>query len=380
MLVVCVVLLSSGLLWGEVRMSAGNKFRRVAANFGDKSLAQGGCVKGKREPYPLLIQKQKNREESLIFSHVEAIAPASSANLGAGFDVFGVALDELFDKVSVDVIKGGSGIKISVEGRGSELIPTEPNRNTAGIVAKALLKFANENCGLAINIEKGIRAGSGLGSSAASAAATAIAINEALQLNLPNIELIKFAALGEVAAAGVPHADNVSPSILGFFTLIASHNPFDVIQLPMPKNAKFVIVTPNIVVETSLARSVLPKKVNFSDAISNIAQASAFVTGIMTNNIALMGKSMNDSLAEPYRAKLIPGLMEVKKNAMEAGAEGIAISGSGPSILALVDSSKKVEGKVMKAMKESFEKYGIESEAIITKPGHGGKVVRREEA
>ncbi|MGB9714197.1 MAG: homoserine kinase [Candidatus Bathyarchaeales archaeon] len=359
-------------------MGAGSKFRRVAANFGDKSLAKGCCVKDEQKSYSLLVQKRKNGEESLVFSHVEAIAPASSANLGAGFDVFGVALDALFDKVSVDVIKGGSGVKISVEGKGSELIPTEPNKNTAGIVAEALLKYSNKNCGLAINIEKGIRAGSGLGSSAASAAAAALAINEALQLNLSSRELIKFAALGEVAAAGVPHADNVSPSVLGFFTLIASHDPFDVVQLPMPSNVKFVIVTPNIVVETSLARSVLPKKVSLSDAVSNIAHASAFVTGIMTNNIALMGKSMNDSLAEPYRANLIPGLMEVKKNALEAGAEGIAISGSGPSILALVDSSKKVEGEVMKAMKESFEKYGIESEAIIAKPGPGGKVVRRE--
>lgn len=361
-------------------MNAGNKFRRVAANFGDKSLAQNSYAKEKRKSYSLLVQKQKNCEKSPVFSHVEAIAPASSANLGAGFDVFGVALDALFDKVSVDVVKGDSNIKISVEGKGSELIPTEPNKNTAGIVAKALLKSSNKNCGLAINIEKGIRAGSGLGSSAASAAAAAIAINEALQLNLPSRELIKFAALGEVAAAGVPHADNVSPSILGFFTLIASNNPFDVVQLPMPNNVKFVIVTPEIILETSLARSVLPKKVSLSDAINNIAHASAFVTGIMTNNIALMGKSMNDSIAEPYRANLIPGLAEVKKNAMEAGAEGIAISGSGPSILALIDSSKKVEDKVMKAMKEGFEKYGIESEAIVAKPGHGAKVVRREEA
>jgi homoserine kinase len=360
-------------------MGAGNKFRRVAANFGDNSPVNSNCAKDGLKLYPLLIQKQKNFEKKSVLSHVEAIAPASSANLGAGFDVFGVALDGLFDKVSVDVIKGGKDIKISVEGKSSELIPTEPNKNTAGIVAKALLKHSNKNCGLAINIEKGIRAGSGLGSSAASAAAAAIAINEALQLNLPSRELIKFAALGEVAAAGVPHADNVSPAILGFFTLIASHNPFDVVQLPMPKNVKFVIVTPEIILETSLARSVLPKKVNLSDAVSNIAHASAFVTGIMTNNIALMGKSMNDSLAEPYRANLIPGLAEVKKNAMEAGAEGIAISGSGPSILALVDSSKKVEDKVMKAMKEGFEKYGVKSEAIIAKPGCGGKVVRREE-
>jgi len=316
---------------------------------------------------------------SKTFGHVEAIAPATSANLGAGFDVFGVALDALFDKVSVDVVKGNKKVQLFVKGKGSELIPTEPKKNTAGIVAEALLKASGKNCGLIINIEKGIMPGSGLGSSAASAAASAVAINEALGLGLTDKELIKFASLGEVAAAGVPHADNVSASIMGFFTAIVSHEPFEVIQLFMPENVKFVIATPEMTLETHKARSVLPRQVTLSDAVHNIARAVAFVTGVLTDNLTLMGLGMNDLIAEPYRAGLIPGFSEVKKGALESGALGVAISGSGPSVLALVDASKNVENKVAKAMKKGFEVKGIRCGVMVTKPGPGARIVRREE-
>lgn len=317
--------------------------------------------------------------DSSAFSHVEAVAPATSANLGAGFDVFGVALGALFDKVAVDVVRGNKKVQLVISGKSPELVPTKPEENTAGIVAEALLKVSGRGCGLIINIEKGIRPGSGLGSSAASAAASALAINEALGLGLTSEELIKFASLGEIAAAGVPHADNVSASIMGFFTAIVSNEPFEVIQLPVPDNAKFVIATPEIMLETRRARSVLPQHVKLSDAVHNISRAAAFVAGILTNNLTLMGMGMNDLIAEPYRARLIPGFFEVKKRALEAGAIGVAISGSGPSVLALVDASKNLENKVAKAMKEGFEANGIHCETMITKPGPGARIIRREE-
>jgi homoserine kinase len=312
-------------------------------------------------------------------SHVEVVAPATSANLGAGFDVLGVALDVLFDKVSVDVNKEEANIKIYVSGEGASSIPTDPDKNTAGIVAKAMLESSKKRCGFTIHIEKGIRPGSGLGSSAASAAATALAINEALQLNLSRNELIKFAALGEKASAGAPHADNVSAALLGFFTAIISHDPLEVIQLPAPDNAKFAIALPEIALNTSLARSVLPEHIKRSDAIHNIAHVSAFIAGVALGDVSLMGKGMKDLIAEPYRAKLIPGLANVKKNAIKAGAEGVTISGAGPAIIALVDSKKHVEKQVMEAMKEGFEKNGIKCETMLAKPGHGAKIVRREE-
>lgn len=284
----------------------------------------------------------------------------------------------LFDLVHVEVVER-NGIQISVEGIGAELVPVEPDKNTAGIVAKILLDLSKKECGLTMKIKKGIKPGSGLGSSAASAAAAALAINEALNLNLSRRELIQFAAQGETASAGAPHADNVSSALLGFFTVVKSYDPLEVIQLPLPKNVEFAIAIPDMVVETSLARSVLPKQVKLSDLVHNVGHAAAFIAGIALNDADLMGKSMVDSIVEPARAHLIPGLAEVKKSAIEAGAAGVTVSGAGPSILALVDAEKKKTDDVAKAMRNAFEKQGINSQTVCAKPGPGARIVRRKQ-
>jgi len=273
----------------------------------------------------------------------------------------------------------GNNVQISVEGVGAELVPVEPDKNTAGIVAKTLLDLSKKECGLTMKIKKGIRPGSGLGSSAASAAAAALAINEALNLNLSRRELIKFAAQGETASAGVPHADNVSSALLGFFTVVKSYDPLEVIQLPSPNNVEFVIAMPDVVVSTSLARSVLPKRVKLSDLARNVGHAAAFIVGIALNDVDLMGESMTDSIIEPARAHLIPGLAEVKKSAIEAGAAGVTISGAGPSILALVNAQRKKTDDVAKAMRNAFEKQGMDSQIICAKPGPGARIARREQ-
>ena len=238
---------------------------------------------------------------------VEAIAPATSANLGAGFDVFGVALDALFDRVLVEKIADKKVIEISVEGEGAEEIPRETERNTAGIVAKELLKFSGKEYGLRIKIHKGVKPGSGLGSSAASAAATAIAVNELLGLELNQIQLIEFAALGEIASAGAPHADNVSAAILGDFIVITSRKPLEVLKLKLPSNVKFALVIPEIKFNTSLARSVLPKKIDLSSMVYNVSRAATFIAGIALNNIEVMGRGMTDTvIAVSYTHLTLP--------------------------------------------------------------------------
>ena len=309
---------------------------------------------------------------------VEAIAPATSANLGAGFDVFGVALDALSDSVYVEAVKGNN-IEISVEGVGAESIPVEPHRNTAGVVATTLLGLSDKKCGLTLRINKGVKPGSGLGSSAASAAAAALAVNEVLGLNLSKSELIKVAARGEIASAGAPHADNVSPAILGFFTIIKSYDPLEVIQLPSPKNVEFVIAIPEMTKSTAQMRAILPKQVNLSDLIHNMGNAAAFIAGIALNDVTLMGKAMEDAIVEPVRAPLIPGVIEVKKSALEAGAAGVAMSGAGPSVLALLNREENKAEDVAKAMKAAFERHGLKSQTIRTKPGPGARIVGREE-
>ena len=319
----------------------------------------------------------KKVEIKMVFSLVEAIAPASSANLGAGFDVFGVALDALFDRVVVEKT-GEEKIRMEVEGEGYESIPKEPEKNTAGIVAKELLKLSREKIGLRIKIYKGIRPGSGLGSSAASAAAAAIAINELLGLRLSQTEIINFAALGELASAGAPHADNVAAAIMGNFIVIVSRNPLEVINLKLPKNAGFAIALPKIKLDTRMARSVLPKSIDLKSLVHNVGRAAAFVSGIALNSVEIMGKGMVDAVVEPARARLIPGLKNVKEEALKAGAVGVALSGAGPSVIALVNSEKVNVKDVAYAMKEAFEEIGIESVTICTKPGEGARIIRRE--
>jgi len=309
---------------------------------------------------------------------VEAIAPATSANLGAGFDVFGVALDALFDRVLVEKIADKKVIEISVEGEGAEEIPRETERNTAGIVAKELLKFSGKEYGLRIKIHKGVKPGSGLGSSAASAAATAIAVNELLGLELNQIQLIEFAALGEIASAGAPHADNVSAAILGDFIVITSRKPLEVLKLKLPSNVKFALVIPEIKFNTSLARSVLPKKIDLSSMVYNVSRAATFIAGIALNNIEVMGRGMTDTVIEPARAHLIPGLNQVKKKALDAGAVGVTISGAGPSIIALVDSKKADAEKIALSMEEAFRELGVKSRSLCAKPGLGAKIIRKE--
>ncbi|MBS7654236.1 MAG: homoserine kinase [Candidatus Bathyarchaeia archaeon] len=313
----------------------------------------------------------------MVFSIVEATAPATSANLGAGFDAFGVALDALSDRVLIEKIDERS-LKIEVEGEGSESIPREPEKNTAGIVANELLKLSREKIGLKIRILKGIRPGSGLGSSAASAAATAVAINELQGFNLSSTELIGFAALGELASAGAPHADNVAAAIMGGFIVITSREPLEVLRLKMPDNVEFAIVLPEIKLDTKLARSVLPRNVDLGSMVHNVGRAATFVAGIALNNVEVMGKGMVDAVIEPARARLIPGLNHVKEKALKSGAAGVSISGAGPSIIALVNSRKVKARDVALAMKEAFEEVGIKSIPICAKPGDGAKVVRRE--
>ncbi|MEM1989731.1 MAG: homoserine kinase, partial [Candidatus Bathyarchaeia archaeon] len=303
-------------------------------------------------------------------SLVEAVAPATSANLGAGFDVFGVALDALFDRIIVEKLSD-EVVEIKVYGEGTEEIPVEPEKNTAGVVAMEMLRYANEKCGLKVKIYKGIRPGSGLGSSAASAAATAVAINDLLGLNLSQTQLIEIAALGEIASAGSPHADNVSAAILGDFIVITSRRPLDVLRLKLPPNAEFAIVLPEIRVDTRIARAVLPEKVSLSHMVHNVGRAATFVAGIALNNVEIMGKGMVDAVVEPARAHLIPGLNNVKRRALESGAVGVAISGAGPSIIALVDSKKNNAKDVALAMMEAFGEVGVKSMPLHARPGQG---------
>jgi len=307
-----------------------------------------------------------------VVKSVTIKAPSSTANLGPGFDVFGLALNAFYDQVKIT--KKEKGIKIIT----SDLIPSNPQKNTAGLVAKNMIKRFRIKDGVEIKIKKGVPVGFGMGSSAASAAATAVAMNKLFNLNLDSNSLIKFAGMGEKASAGTVHYDNVAASVLGGFVIVRT-NPLDVIKIDPPKDLALCVAIPKITVpakKTKVSRSVIPSKIKISDSILNLANAAAIVTGFMKKDSILIGKSIIDVIVEPARQHLIPGFSRVKKNALNAGALGVTISGAGPSVIAFATSSSNLK-KISSSMTKGFASVNKKSETIICKPSNGASVIKK---
>ena len=288
--------------------------------------------------------------------------PATSANLGAGFDVFGIALGLPADIIEV---KKSGKTEIEITGTGREHIPTDPRKNTAGMVANALGKTVK------ITIHRSIPLSSGLGSSAAPAAGVAVALNLMYDLGLSNDELVQFAAHGEKAASGVEHADNVAPAICGGFTIVHKNK---VISL-MPENIGIVVVHPGIVVSTRTARALLPEKMRLEDVSFNTGSAASMVVGMMKNDVRLIGESMDNRVIEQARSGLIKGYSQVRKSALDAGASGITISGSGPTMIAVCRMDEREN--IAQAMIQAFRDNQVKSEAFITTIGKGAEILQK---
>jgi homoserine kinase len=299
-------------------------------------------------------------------------APATSANLGPGFDVFGIALEQPSDKVTLTT--ASQGIRIQISGIGARTISLTPDKNTAGLVAKRMLSDFNLKTGLLIHVEKGIFPGKGLGSSAASAAAVAFGINAMFNLGLNNKQLISYAAKGEVASAGSEHADNVSAAICGNFVLIRSYQPLEIVNLECPKDMELAVAMPKIITppnKTEKARSVIPKLVPLEKHVHNLGKAAAMASGFAIGDVNLIGESMIDEIVEPARASLVPGYSKIKENALKAGALGVTISGAGPTMIAIINKNTADASKVALAMQEGFRSAGLDSHAFATRPGKG---------
>ncbi len=299
-------------------------------------------------------------------------APSSTANLGPGFDVFGLAVDAFFDEITLT--KKKSGVSIVTK----DNIPTNPDNNTAGLVVKNMLKKLKIKDGVEIEIKKGVPAGFGMGSSAASAAASVIAFNQMFELKLDDNALVEFAGFGEKASAGSVHYDNVAASVLGGFVIVRT-NPLDVIKIEPPMNLRMCIAVPTLEVpkkKTKVSRSVIPKKVRLSDSIANLSNAAAIVAGFMRKDPDLIGKSIKDVIVEPARQHMIPGFIKVKENALKAGALGVTISGAGPSVIAFSKSSADLK-KISLAMSKGFASTDTKCKTVICKPSKGAIVIKK---
>lgn len=305
--------------------------------------------------------KSENRRSA------KAYAPASVANVSCGFDVLAFAINGPGDIVEVS-LKDEPGVVITdIEGDGGKL-PKEPAiENTAGRAMFAMLDDLGlqDKTGISVRIKKMMPLGSGMGSSAASAVAAVVALHELLQTNYSKEDLLPFALEGELAASGSPHADNVSASLLGGFTLVRSQSPLDIVKLHVPNNLIAAVFHPNISINTKNTRLILRKSVQMSQAIKQWGNVGGLIAGLYTEDYDLISRSMEDHIVEPARSILIPGFDEMKETALNLGALGFSISGAGPSVFALCRSEENAR-EIGKEIERILDTYNLTVDSYIS--------------
>ena len=305
-----------------------------------------------------------------------AAAPCSTANLGPGYDVFGLALDALEDKVKVSRTYPDGG-RITIK-NSDQAIPSTPESNSAGLVVKKMMQDFEISDSTEIEVTKGVPSGYGVGSSAASAAAAAMAFNALYDLRIDRNRLVEYAAEGEVASAGTKHYDNVSASLLGGFVICrVASDRMQFIRLEPPEDLVLVVAVPCLEVpkkKTEVARSVLPKMVPLKDVVHNISGAATIVAGFALKDVETITRGIDDVIIESARKHLIPGYDSVKQNAISAGALAVTISGAGPSMIAFLKTNKNAK-MVAAAMANGFKEAGVQSRTFVCRASKGARLL-----
>lgn len=301
---------------------------------------------------------------------IKVFCPATIANVSCGFDVLGLALDSVGDEMVVRKIPEKEIRITKIIGQD---LPLETGKNVSGVAGLALLEKSDYDGGFEIEIDKRIKPGSGIGSSAASSAGAVWAMNELLGRPFSKLELVQFAMEGEKLASDVAHADNVAPAIYGGFTLVRSYAPLDIVPIPTPDELFATVIHPQIEIKTSDSRKILKTTISLEKGIKQWGNLGGLVAGLFQSDYDLIGRSLEDHIVEPIRSILIPAFDDIKTNAMDAGALGCGISGSGPSIFALSKGENNAQN-VAKSMKETYKNIGIQFDIHISKVNiHGVK-------
>ena len=293
---------------------------------------------------------------------IKVFSPGSVTNLSCGYDILGFCLDKVGDTITITK-KPEKGIIISSIDKYD--LPTSIDENVAGIAAQAMINEVSIDYGIDIKIEKGIKPGSGIGSSAASSAGVVYAINKLIGSPFTNLQLIRFAMEGEKYVSGSYHADNVSPILLGGFTLVRSIEELDVIKLPNPKDLIATIIRPEIELKTSDSRKVVKSKVTIDKMVRQSANLAAFISSLYTEDYELMSSSIVDEIIEPDRALLIPEYYNIKEISTKAGAIACGISGSGPAIFSLSKSSE-VANDILNKISSHFDSVNITYNGFVS--------------
>ena len=301
--------------------------------------------------------------------HVTVRAPATVANVGPGFDVLGLALHQPFDTIHATVTTSDQPqIQLSVDplsdgiadnadtNDATESHPPSDKRNTAFVAAQNVLDRLKATFHISLRLGKGMPVGSGLGSSGASAVAAAVAVNALAGDPLSRQELLTSCVEAERSACGSAHADNVAPGLLGGIALVLSSD--HVVILKTNLDLWLAVITPKIELLTRDAREAIPQQIPLADALHNQSRLAALSYALATDDLNLLGHTLDDRIAEPRRAPLIPGFDAVKQAALSSGALGASISGAGPSIFALCHGQETAK-KVSTAMAEVSATHAV---------------------
>jgi homoserine kinase len=277
-------------------------------------------------------------------------APGSVGNVGPGFDVLGLAVGGLGDTVTVELADQS---RVIVRGVDAAMIPADPAKNAAAIAAQAMIKRVGAAAlgsaarpraaapTFAVTVDKGLPVSGGIGGSAASSVAGAYAAALACGVTPSHEDIILAALKGEEFVSG-RHLDNIAPITMGGLVLSRSIEPLDVIKLRVPENWRVVLVRPNARIETKKARAILPAQWDLVSWTRQMANTAALIHAFATADGALARRALEDLYAEPPRSKLIPNFDAIKRAALDAGAFGCSISGSGPTIFALTDDPTNI--------------------------------------
>jgi homoserine kinase len=307
-----------------------------------------------------------------VKKEVTVFCPATVSNVGPGFDLLGFALERPGDEL---IVRRNDEGKLRLFDKSGTGLPVDPSKNVAAISASALLEDLGVAEGFDLIFTKKINPGSGLGSSAASSVAAVVGINELLGAPLTAPELLPCAMEGEQAASGSYHADNIAPALLGGFTLIRGYDPLDIKHIPYPNDLWCGIVHPDLEFKTSEGRKLIPSEVPMRTALAQAGNLAGLIAGLTTADYGLIGRSLADLFAEPYRTGKLPEFELLRKKTVEAGALGSGLSGSGPAIFSLC-RSEEIAAAVTELMQAHFEGHGIGSSIYVSRVSEAGCRVR----
>lgn len=299
----------------------------------------------------------------MIKEEIKVFAPATVSNVGPGFDLLGFALDSPGDEL---IIRKNESGKLKLINETDCSLPIDPAKNVATVAAKALLKELDCHSGFDLVFTRKIHPGSGVGSSAASCVAAVMGINELLGSPFDTEALIPYALEGEQLASGSLHADNIAPALLGGITLIRGYDPIDIKHIPYPNDLWCTVIHPHLEIKTAESRKLIPKNIPLETALQQCGNLAGLVTGLATGDYPLIGRSVNDLIAEPHRTHQVPDYAALKLAALEAGSIGTGLSGSGPSVFSLC-RGEEMASAVGLVMQGHFKERGIASRLYVSR-------------